>query len=145
MSEPEIIDPTELDYSGNAGNELTPKGLAMAQLQRCIRVGSVEWHGGYEKEETTTTPSGIMITKRVHVPDTRETFTNSVMRLHDFLMPYFQEGRDHNYIEKFAEIVKEIKNQTVTEEKVLVAVALFQLLCSFMYDIGYLGVQDYED
>lgn len=88
--------------SGKFG--LTFKQIVLQHIDRCVRNGSVEWHGGYWNE------TGYNPTTRTYVQNSRDVYANSVKMLRALLLGYFDkktEEADKELQEEFSEKYKE--------------------------------------
>lgn len=73
-------------WHGSSGKSaLTFKGIIIEHIRRCVLNGSVEFRGGYTKEV------GMNPISLVYVPDTRDTYNNSVKMLRCLLLGYFDK------------------------------------------------------
>lgn len=84
--------------SGSSKFGLSFKQIVLEHLRRCTINGSVEWHGGYWNETGYNPPS------KTYVPNSRETYSNSIQMLRALLKPYF----DKPIIEQDKKIKKEL-------------------------------------
>lgn len=73
-------------HGGSSGKSaLTFKGIIIEHIRRCVINGSTEFRGGYNKE-VGNNPVTV-----VYVPDTRDTYNNSVKMLRCLLLGYFDK------------------------------------------------------
>lgn len=95
---------------GSAGKfGLTFKQIVILHINRCVINGSVEWHGGYWNE------TGYNPTIRTYVPNSRETYCNSVRQLRALLLGYYDEkikNEDKKLKEEHSKTYKEFEEKT---------------------------------
>lgn len=65
---------------------LSFKQILLMHINRCVVNGSVEFTGGHTKQ---VIEGGV--TQQVYIPDTRETFNNSIKILEVLLLPSFDD------------------------------------------------------
>ncbi len=100
---PEFID-AESHFGGGGKDEITFKVIVMRHIIKIARLASVEWKGGYWQQKSRIAQGGQMIVEKVYIPDTREEYGNSIIFLHDILIPHF----DDNMIKESEEITKRL-------------------------------------
>lgn len=74
-------------YRGSSSGKfgLTFKQIVLMHINRCVQNGSVEWHGGFWIE------TGSNPVHRNYIPNTRDTYCNSIKMLRAILLGYFDK------------------------------------------------------
>ena len=88
-AQPEFID-AEMGFHANK-DELNFRFIALSHLRKIMDVGSVEFRGGYWQQSQKQNKEGTISTSKTYVPDSREEFCNSILMLHDILLPHFDD------------------------------------------------------
>ena len=89
------------------------KQILLEHLNRCVKNGSQEWHGGYWETKSRSAGGGVSAVEKYYVPDSRGVFKNSVGMFRICLLGYF----DSKMKEKDTEIQNKLKEIESSEEK----------------------------
>jgi hypothetical protein len=116
-------------YQGKGEEKLTFRMIVLEHLKKIGTYASVEFRGGYwEDRSFVVAGGGAVNTFRTYVPDTRETYSNSVEYLYDLLYPHFDDEMkkagdkakkkiDEAYKDNTIIVEKEREDKTREEEK----------------------------
>ena len=96
----QFLDPEQ--FNNNFNEKLDFKFILMRQIDKVRLSRSTEMRGGYWEERVIPAGGGIVSTK-VYIPDTRETYINAVKSLRSLLIPYWDE--------EFNKSVQDLKNK----------------------------------
>ena len=158
MAEKEIfLDTTENYVAGYNNDKITFKQIVLEQLNRIIKLGSVEFRkGGYE--ERTSISNGIVNVNKIYIEDTREVYSNAVRQLSNCLLPHFDKQmskeeetyrtelkKSYEELNKNSNINYEIKMHNYRNNKKELTEELFRNLCCFLCRMNYLDMGFAED
>lgn len=113
MTDINYLDPEQFN---NVNEKLDFKFILMRQIDKVRVARSTEMRGGYW-EDRPMPAGGGMSYLRVYVPDTRETYINSVKNLRSLLIPYWDKQflKQEEKLEEIYEKECEEKAQKVEE------------------------------
>jgi len=99
-------------WKGGSGKfGLTFKQIVLMHIDRCVRNGSVEWHGGYWNE------TGNNPTIRTYIQNSRDVYSNSIKILRALLLGYFDKKAEEEDKKLQEEITNKLKEYEKKEEK----------------------------
>lgn len=116
MSDVQYLDPEQFN---NVNEKLDFKFILMRQIDKVRVARSTEMRGGYWEEKPMSVGGGHG-SFQVYIPDTRETYVNSVKNLQMLLIPYWdeeykkQEKKNNDF---FSELFDEKKKKYVEAYK----------------------------
>lgn len=88
--------------------EITHEQLILQAMKHCMEEGSKEMRGGYTKEKTNAQGK----TEVIYVDDQRKVYIQSIMSLHDIMIPKFDKKfREDELI--FDKSIDEIKKRAI--------------------------------
>jgi hypothetical protein len=111
----------DMEFDPKAG---TFKEVALGHFNRCVKLMSVEFRGGY----WTVIPSKDGKDKDVYISDTREIYSNAVLGLALILQPKYDKDMKEafkNYNDNLKKIKKEFITATKTNEEIILGEAFY--------------------
>lgn len=149
------------NYKSNT-DPLSFRMIVLKQLTKISGNANCELRGGYWQEKATPMPNGMVKLIEEYIPDTRETYSNSIEFLHDLIIPHFKSSgskalkqsredmqlASKEHAEKIEEIMKEyMKDGKFSEEeksefrkkRVVLCRKLFQAICIYSKAENYFG------
>lgn len=108
-------EPDQLNYTDK--NKITFRDIALQQWKKCCQLYCVEWHGGFWEVTTIMIGQGSRSETKKYVPDTRETFSNSVKCLASILSPYFDDEMRAEE-EKINEQIRQALQDFIVKKKI---------------------------
>lgn len=106
QEEAAIFEDTESYVIGGTSEKIEFRYILMRQIDKVRTSRSTEMRGGYE-EERKIAMNGMVHDYNVYVPDTRQTYINSVKSLKMLLVTYF----DKEFRDKYKLSFKDIKDK----------------------------------
>lgn len=134
-------------------DKMSFKMIVLNQLNKISGNANCELRGGYWQKKVIPMQGGIDKTSEEYVPDTRETYSNSIEFLHDILYPHFQKDKEmkkasENYLKEISARLKKYKADGIftdeeknkfREERVEICRDLFIELNCFLERKNYFG------
>ncbi len=153
---------------GAKKEKLSFKDIILGHVKTIGSHSSVEFRGGFYLSVLTKAGDE----RQIYIPDTRETFSNSVIYLHSLLHAHFDKEMtkvSNEFIKRKREYEDEFMKKSTVEESVILGdvyyktdgdkilleefrqrklklcIILFRQLCDFLYRKKYLEVLPIED
>jgi hypothetical protein len=149
----EYIDPEAYNKYGGGGSAkdfFNYRIILMMHCNKILGLGSVEFHGGYNKQSQVALDNNRILITETHVPDTRQSFGNSIIMLYCWALPRIMNQVKDDEVQrrlfsakgradKATEAMRaEEKDEAILKEYVTAHVLLFQELniCLDYFDYG---------